>query len=380
MRFDSALKQDRDTERSKHMGLNVDERHGLTSLRFFAAIYVVLYHTMSVMVASVGCNSSIVHVLSLGYVSVSFFFFLSGYILSIAYLGRDRRLAAKRAFYASRFARVYPFFVLTLFLDTPDWFLAHKRFFGSCFSALLSTTAVLVEHLLMLQAWIPSQRGIDRPNWSLSVEVFLYLLFPVLAVRIWSLGSKAVGSLAVGLWIAGLLLLLLASKHLAIDTLMFTPVAHLSTFLLGITLARWQHLNEPRIKSWSGKVIAFMLFISGIATASTFFMEDLIPKQYLNDGLLAPIFALVILAVSINHHLPAKLLGNYKLRELGDASYALYLVHYPIFHLTQRLHLPRTYIVYGLYLVTCIGLSLLSLRNFEKPWRTRILNYWQNPR
>ena len=101
----------------------------------------------------------------------------------------------------------------------------------------------------MLQAWLPWQRGIDRPNWSLSVEAFLYLLFPFVAVYIWKLSSRAVCLLAPVLWIGGQLMILLASQWFSIDTLLWVPLVHLTTFLLGIALARWQYLNEHRFNS-----------------------------------------------------------------------------------------------------------------------------------
>jgi peptidoglycan/LPS O-acetylase OafA/YrhL len=352
-----------------------DAIHGLTSLRFFAALYVVLFHSLTPMVAAVEQNRSFVKAISLGYASVSFFFFLSGYILSVAYPGSGRNLQNKKLFYSARFARIYPLYLLTLVLDTPDWFVAHARSFGGYVSAILPTSAMFGEHLLMLQAWMPWQRGIDRPNWSLSVEVFLYLLFPFAAIRIWNLSSRAIVVLAPALWIGGQLMLLLASGHLSIDALMFLPVSHLSTFLLGIALARWQSLNEQRIQSWSHWVVVSLLVTAGATTGVLLLWPDLFPRQYLNDGLLAPVFAQVILAVSINGRWPAILLGNRYLRELGDASYALYLFHLPIFHIVERLHLPRTWYVYAIYLFSCIGISVLSFRYFEAPWRFRIVKW-----
>jgi peptidoglycan/LPS O-acetylase OafA/YrhL len=63
--------------------------HALTSLRFFAALYVVSYHTIHASSFLPRISGTIVDkVVSLGYVSVSFFFLLSGYILSMVYLRR----------------------------------------------------------------------------------------------------------------------------------------------------------------------------------------------------------------------------------------------------------------------------------------------------
>lgn len=227
----------------------------------------------------------------------------------------------------------------------------------------------------MLQAWIPWQRGIDRPNWSLSVEAFLYLVFPFAAVFIWKLGSRAVSIFAIALWFGGQLLLLLGSHYFSIDTLMFLPISHLSTFLLGIALARWQVLNVHRVQSWPTWAVSLLLVSAGTETAFFVLCPELVPKQFLNDGLLAPIFAQVILAVSVNGRWPARLFGNRILRELGDASYALYLFHFPILHLAERFHLPHTWIVWGIYLLVCIGVSVLSFRYFETPFRFRVANY-----
>lgn len=350
-----------------------DAAHGLTSLRFFAALYVVFYHALEPLVASTTRHPAVLRAVSLGYVSVSFFFFLSGYILSIAYLKSNRNLGERKPFYIARFARIYPIFLLTLLLDTPDWFVSHARALGGYLHAIPTTAAVFTEHLVMLQAWFPAQRGIDRPNWSLSVEIFFYLLFPFLAVRIWHLSSRAITLFAITLWIAGQFLLVLAGHVLSVDALMFVPIFHLSTFLLGIALARWQFLNTQRIDTWSPTLISTLPIAALALTIPLLLHPDLIPKQFLNDGLLTPIFAVIILTVSLNHRPPARLLAHPALEQLGHASYALYLFHFPILHLVQRLHPPRVWPVFLLYLGVCIAASLVSFRFIELPLRSRII-------
>lgn len=352
-----------------------DAGRGLTSLRFFPALWVVVFHSLTPMVPSVEGHRFVVRTVSLAYILLSFFFILSGYILAIAYLRAGHPLKKSR-FYLGRFARIYPLYFITLVLDTPDWFVAHARGFGGFLPGLLPTAGVFIEHLFMLQAWLPWQRGIDRPNWSLSVEAFLYLLFPFVAVYIWKLSSRAVCLLAPVLWIGGQLMILLASQWFSIDTLLWVPLVHLTTFLLGIALARWQYLNEHRIQFWSNGILSLLLAISGVAMTAFISWPDFFARQYLNDGLFAPFFALVILVVSINGRWPAKLLGHRLLRELGDGSYALYLYHFPIFHLVQRLHLPQTWLVYLLYVGLCVSVSVVSFRYFETPLRSRIVK-WQ---
>jgi peptidoglycan/LPS O-acetylase OafA/YrhL len=160
------------------------------------------------------------------------------------------------------------------------------------------------------------------------------------------------------------------------DELMFVPIFHLSTFLIGIALARWQTLNELRIQSWSNGIVSSLLLIAAAAAALFLLWPDLFAIQFVHDGLLAPIWALAILIVSINGKWPAEFFGNRILRELGDASYALYLYQVPILHIVQRLHLPHTWTIYALYLFFCIGISVLSFRYFETPWRIRITKWF----
>ncbi len=349
-----------------------DASRSLTSLRFLGALYVVFYHTLDPMAGPVSRYPGVPRILSLAYGALSFFFFLSGYILSVAHLVANRNIEDKRRFYVARFARVYPLFLLTLVLDTPDWFVAHARSFGGYVAAIGPTAGVFLEHVFMLQAWIPWQRGIDRPNWSLSVEAFLYILFPFAAIEIWKLGRKGIVIFAAGLWLVQQVVVFLAAPHLSADTLMFLPVFHMPTFLLGMSLARWQQLDTERIQSWSNAFVVSLFLLSMILSAGFLVWPGIVPKQILNDGILAPIFALLILSVSVNGRTPAKLLAVWPLRELGDASYALYLFHVPIFHLVQRLHLPHLWSLYILYLAVCIGISVLSFHFFETPWRARI--------
>ena len=57
---------------------------------------------------------------------------------------------------------------------------------------------------------------------------------------------------------------------------------------------------------------------------------------------------------------------------LGNASYALYLIHMPILSLFLQFHLV-THAFYLVYLSLCVGLSLLSFRFFETPARLWLL-------
>ena len=101
-------------------GQRPEKIHALTSLRFFAAFYVVCFHSLwnGTFLPSLHRNSYLGKLIHLGYSQVSFFFLLSGYILAFVYL-RDNRPIAARKFFLARFARIYPLLFLALLADTP---------------------------------------------------------------------------------------------------------------------------------------------------------------------------------------------------------------------------------------------------------------------
>lgn len=60
----------------------------LTSARFFAALYVVLYHTALGVPSLRKYGGAFRRVIEMGNISVSFFFMLAGFILALVYLKR----------------------------------------------------------------------------------------------------------------------------------------------------------------------------------------------------------------------------------------------------------------------------------------------------
>ena len=91
----------------------------LTSLRFFAAFHVVIFHfqAMQIFIGPAWFQK----LSSIGYVGVSFFFVLSGFILVYTYAGRPIVL---NNFWRARFARIYPSYAFSLLVTAPFFFYA----------------------------------------------------------------------------------------------------------------------------------------------------------------------------------------------------------------------------------------------------------------
>ena len=353
----------------------------LTSIRFFAAMLVVLYHTLFLIdpvflrPVNLAHSSTFTRVISLGYVSVSFFFFLSGYILARVYLRPACAILLSR-YYLARFARIYPLFLVAILLDVPYIFMEKLSRYG-VYEAASKTFISLGASTLMLQAWVPRLGTINFPSWSLSVEAFLYFLFPFVGSALWRIRRSRLWVAAVAIYLAGQIAVLLAGSHVSAEAAKRQPLLHLTTFTLGILLARWQASGSLPCGSQAVEIAGWPL-VGLAATLVVAFMPQLSP-DLLNDGLLAPIFACIVLLLSGPTGVVNRLLSAEWLVILGEASFALYLIHIPLLHAYLELRLDRFPVLYPLYLVLCIGLSLMSYRLVETPLRKRLCNRARGP-
>jgi peptidoglycan/LPS O-acetylase OafA/YrhL len=350
----------------------IEKIHPLTSLRFFAAFLVVLFHTLFKVFPAFQDNF-MGRSISVGFVSVSFFFLLSGYILAVVYL-RGGGPLDHRKFFAARFARVYPLFLVTLVLDAPMIFLREMASEGSR-KGLVDTATMFAGSTVMLQAWFLRFLGIDVPNWSLSVETFFYLSFPLLGSLLWRLRGARIWLTALLIYAGGEALVWGAFHYLSEVKMMFVPLLHLSTFALGILWARWQMENgksarQTPVREW--QVYAVLAGAAAVFACVVNFLSG-VPGAYLQDGLLAPIFLALIWAVSSTKSWISRVLSLPWLVILGEASYGLYLIHIPVWHLVVLLHLDKSQAAYPAYLAVCVGLSVLSLYFLEKPARRALL-------
>jgi peptidoglycan/LPS O-acetylase OafA/YrhL len=355
--------------------------HPLTSLRFFAALFVVLFHTVVVFFPTVTPERGLGRFLSFGYISVSFFFFLSGYILAFVYLGRGKDVLP-RTFYRARFARVYPLLLLTLVLDTPFLVLEELHKYGSQ-AALLKSGVVFAGSAILLQAWTNKLAAINNPSWSLSVEAIFYLLFPLLGHTLWKLRGVGLWLTSAALYFGGLAVVLLASHHVPIDLCRRLPLLHLSTFVLGILLARGQELYRASGKvtkiSGAWEIAVFCACIVCFAALVWLSPRSVLIDDFLHDGLLVPLFAGIIWVFSSSAFAPGQLLGAPWVVVLGEASFGLYLFHVPMLHLFSSLGRNRGPVAFTAHLSASIAVSVLSFYVFETPVRRWILKSQRPP-
>jgi peptidoglycan/LPS O-acetylase OafA/YrhL len=342
----------------------------LTSVRFLAAFYVMLAHSFPRPSSPALYRRTLQDVIGMGYVSVSFFFILSGFILAIVYL-KDKKFLDKKRFFSARFARIYPLYLVAILLDTPHFFhLQFHLFHASSWQTLKEFLATLT----LVQTWFHFGR-LNPPSWSLSAEAFFYLVFPFVGRALWKMRDRLVLPLFVFLYFVGIWLVWHFAGGQIERQQFYNPALHLFTFVLGILLARIFVWTE-KSPEWSHRLETFapwMFYGSVLAIFAVPAFHLISSELLLHYGVLMPFFALIIVACSSGNAGLNLLFSHRWFVLLGEASYALYLIHYPIYSIlrssVERFGTP----MYLLYLVLCVGLSVASYLLLEVPARRWIL-------
>jgi peptidoglycan/LPS O-acetylase OafA/YrhL len=347
----------------------------LTGIRCFAALNLVFFHFADP--HSFGPLSPVVNG---GYISVSFFLLLSGFILTYNYADRAQRGAlTARSFWSARFSRLYPVYAFSLLLSVGmlvQEVHAHTRLdFG---------LGVLLTPLL-LQGWHPALSTFwNTPAWTMSTEAFFYVLFPWLITRRRPRQTRTMVLILVSVWLCSLVLPGLYmylnpdgdlhpdrySVGIWMRALKFMPLQHLFSFLFGMTLG---FLNE-KIRPESRKRLALGIFAFS-ALYLLLCVGDHLPYAMMHDGLLMPLFAGVILCLAGRNPI-AGFFGLFPFIAIGEASYCLYLLHFNLWTLLHDSHfLEKSGLIafdpWISYLLLIIA-ALLTKRFIERPGRSWI--------
>lgn len=351
--------------------------HPLTSLRFFAALVVVLFHYGRAQFQGIPLAQSIV---DNGFVGVQLFFVLSGFILAYTYYRREGWTPMQ--FWRARFARIYPGYFVAMLLALPIFIgVVLRDGHGWGYAAL--TTALTTT---LLQAWVPqSACALNCPGWSLSVEAFFYALFPLLALALRPLRLRwnlVVAAVAAGLLLVPPTVSLLSdpalmnadsmTKSLWLEVLKYNPLFHFGEFVVGLAIGGI-FLRSRRI-SW-GNWLALM----GLAVSVVIVASGEVPYPLLHNGLLALPFAALIYGLAHASGWLARFAANPTLILLGEASFGLYILHAPIYTyskiLLARLGIHSdSWLFLALYLLVLTVASILAYKHLETParrWLTR---------
>jgi len=345
----------------------------LTSVRFFAA-FLVLIHHYALFPREIRGFWDIQQV---GYAAVDFFFVLSGFIMATVYLAGVKPVHA-RSYYVARFARIYPLYILSIFLDLPSAWYTRVNAHGF-FSAMERVLLLLVPNILMIQIWLPWPKIINIPSWTLSTEAVFYLLFPFLGVFLWRKSKSAPFITMIALFCFMLLFnFFLLREYPDNEIHGFQLPIHVSEFGIGIVLSRLYANFKLRSPGWvlsPGRAWA-ILFSSACVIAIVVGNRAILLEWFVKDSTaLSPCFAAVIFVLAASRISLTRMLETKWMVLLGEASFALYLLHVPIASLAKMAGVELSRKEFPVYACFCVGASILSYLYIETPLRKRI-NAW----
>lgn len=353
----------------------------LSGLRTLLAIGILLFHFTPPHV------DWLHPIIDNSFIFVGTFFLISGFILTYNYADRAHTMV-KRDFWLARFARLYPTYAFVLLLSIPmllgEW---QARSHAEFWAGLVLTP-------LLLQGWSPQLATFwNTVAWTLSADLLLYLMFPyvlkaAVAESPWVRRPWRLLLVIAALWAIGIAphtwYHFANPDHLPgpadrytmttwMRVLRYTPFAYVCTFLAGMALGRLHALV-----STTARQRAAMAGLAVAALLSFFYLfAPHLPYVIVHGALLLPLFCLLVMGLS-GPSPAASVFGVRPLVLVGEATFALYLLHFNLFEMIHNYHWPERLHVAALdpwiSYVAIIGFALLTVRLLEKPANRVLLN------
>lgn len=383
--------------RSPDVKSGVAHLRSLTGWRFVAAVFVFFAHINLVLTPAA-------RPLAAGGPAVSFFFVLSGFIMMWVYADRlvdGSRLnrQAVRKYWFTRLARVWPLQLACLAI-----FLVLIRGVSGTFWQA-NGPANLVAVATMTQSWIPLPgwyTGFNSVSWSISTEIFFYLVFPVF---LWGPARwfrwKFLAVVVIGFTTAGVTQWQIASGHwpgwLQQFVAIVFPLTRLIEFVLGIATCRLllarvgrDAVNHPprsfaadTLREWMVLVLLCLVWylmwqfqvavwIRSTAGGSVF-------AAWFRVAGSAPFFALLIWVFATSRGMTSRVLGSPLLLWLGDISYSFYLIHQIVIRSLEDMRIPDWQFIAVSFWLALFASGLL-FRIVEMPAKHAALAWYQGER
>lgn len=295
----------------------------LTSIRGLAAWWVVLYHFKAYL--DPFFPDWIDKAIANGFLAVDLFFVLSGFVIYLNYGDRQMKLGHSdfRVFIVKRFARIYPLHLITLvcYLSIP---LSILIFSDSNAIPDRFTLGSYLANFLLVQNWgVMDRLSWNHPAWSISVEWFAYLTFPIAgALTRITRGShlRQFALTLATLIIIFLFYFLFSLESIGQDIPKFGLFRCVSSFFLGCLCCEIHQSMKKGQLSQNTPAILIAAIVPIYIVANI--------QDY---AVLPLLFMLIVLALANEKGLLTTVMSMTPLHHLGNISYSTYMWHYLVF-------------------------------------------------
>ena len=357
----------------------------LTGVRFFAALWVVVYHCTRHNGLLLANNHPELRELtypitSAGVRGVDLFFMLSGFVLALNYmdrLGGRLEIRPTLRFLWLRLARIWPLYMLVIVGAGLLRIIRHDLW-GSTGTNPITWTNLL-RQALMVQQWFPPPRGPNSwvgPAWSLSAEWLAYLMFPVIVLVVARchrrMRARTLLVLA-GLTMVPLVVGIVVQGDMGGSVWILRILCEFTTGMLLCAAASRLRLT-PRIRRAAG----VGAWLSVAAVFAWLYAVRFLRGDFELSASVVVLFAPLIFFLAIGTGSLHNVLASRALVLGGGLSYALYLVHSPMLNLFRDVtefsgffYLEPLMRVYAelMLIPVMVLVAYLLYRFFEEPVR-----------
>lgn len=351
----------------------------LNALRFFAAVAVIFHHIEQYKFwAHLPSAWGTASVDALGHKAVSFFFVLSGFLITYLLLEEHKRTddINVRSFYVRRILRIWPLYYLIVFICLfflPGFF-DTLNLGGDYFARNFVIVGILLLLVLpnVVRTFVPNVAG-GNQLWSIGVEEQFYFVWPVLVKRfIKNLLTFLIGFVLLKIVVTLVLDFLVASY----DVLIIDKLARIWILLQVEQMAigaigAWLLFHQKKAAlSFIYRPLVFTISCFAVALLFIFKVE-----HWWIHYAEAVVFAILIMNLSTNPAITFSM-ENKVLNALGNVSYGIYMYHtvcitvclltLKYFSVDQYDHTLFNVILYTASVVMTIAISYLSYEMFEK--------------
>lgn len=249
---------------------------------------------------------------------VTFFFILSGFVISLGYMNKLDAISYNRnfpIFIWNRLSKIYPLHLFCLLLSV-------KIF---CSTDILPN----ITNLLLLQAWIPYPHWYFSGNgvsWCLSAFLFFYIAIPLI-FKLYTTHKKVFISSYLIITLIYICLIIPVIPHNFVNAIVYiSPITRILDFILGVILwncysiIRHRYMDNPKKKC---EFIVISLSVLALFSGSMFCYYRF-PSAYFLSILWWPSLCAIILYAVI---FSPRFLNFPLFVKFGNISFSFYLLH-----------------------------------------------------
>ena len=359
----------------------------LDGLRGVAAILVLIYHIFEGFAFAESTNgegSGLITTLNHGHIAVDFFFILSGFVISYAYDDRWGKMSLG-GFFKRRLIRLHPMLIMGAVVGVISFLLTGCQQWSGDVTPISWVMIALLLTIFMVPALpgLPYEvRGngemfpLNGPMWSLFFEYIGNILYALvirrLSTKLLAVLTAILGVLHAWIFVGDLSGYDSVGIGWTIDTINFWGglVRMLFPFTMGMLLARTFKPCEVKGAFWICSAMLIAVFaVPYIAKSGAISLNSLYEVVCI-----AVIFPFIVWLGACG-----KGGDNYTGRInnfLGELSYPLYIVHYPIMYIFYKWLIENRCYTLGdtlglsaLVVLSSVALAYACLKLYDEPVR-----------